>query len=267
MTVKNEMSQGADGADDKVDTGDVKSKPETKSTSYSGTKSSAKNKPEKKSGFLSRMILTVLLAFAVVAAYAYFYTPEKFNQYLSFDEASDSSSDQEVAGSAANQGHIPAATATTANYANNNMNPQQADWAAQQRADFEKRRAEFEKRNAANYAQQRQPTAPTEAPQWVKERQAEMEKQRAQYMKNMAEQQARWEESIKQNQMRMNPYQQHAAGNQPYNAQRPSMPYQQNMQYNPANQPPPPQYYNRPPMYNYPPNYYAPYGWQGNRYR
>jgi len=114
---------------------------------------------------------------------------------------------------------------------------------------------------------------PTEPPQWVKDRQAEMEKQRAQYMKDMAEQQARWEENMKRNQMQMNPYQQPPANTQPYNAQQPPMPYQKNQQYNPANQPPP-QYYNRQPMYNYGPNYapnygpnYAPYGWQGNRYR
>ena len=171
MTAKNEMSQGADGADDKtnVDSEDIKST--TKSTSNSGAKSSVMSKPEKKSGLLSRMVLTVLLAFTVVLTYAYFYMPDKFNQYLSFNDSSSSSSAQEVVGSVDNQGHIPAASVPVANYASANSNQQQPGWAAQQRANFEKRRAEFEKRNAANYAQQWQPTVPSEPPQWVKDRQ------------------------------------------------------------------------------------------------
>jgi len=269
MTSKNEMSQSANIAGDKQSDADTKeTKQDTKSTGYAGAKSSANKKPAKKSGVLSRMILTILLAFTVLIAYAYFYMPDEFNQYLSFNDTSEPTSEQGLSSGVNNSDSVPAAPVTS--YAMNNQT-QQADWAAQQRTDFEKRRAEFQKRNAENYAQQRQPMMQTEPPQWVKDRQAEMEKQRAQYMKNMAEQQARWEENMKRNQMQMSPYQQ-----QPYNQQQadmgyqqnqqPAMQYQHNQRFNPANQPPPPQYYARPPTYNYPPNY-APYGWQGNGYR
>jgi len=285
MTSKNEMSQSADTAGDKQPDADTKgSKQDTKSTAHTGAKSSASKKPEKKSGLLPRMILTILLAFFVLTVYAYFYMPDKFNQYLSFNDTSEAVNEQGVSGDATNPDFVPAAP--VANYAMNNQS-QHDDWAAQQRAEFEKRRAEFQNRNSENYAHQRQSMSPAEPPQWVKDRQAEMEKQRAQYMKDMAEQQARWEENMKRNQMQMNPYQQYPANSQPYNAQQapmpnqynqqppmpyqqPAMPYQQNQQYNPANQPPPPQYYNRPPAYNYGPNYapnYPPYGWQGNGYR
>jgi len=268
MTSKNEMSQSANIAGDKQSDADTKeTKKDTKSTGYAGARSSTNKKPEKKSGVLSRMILTILMAFTVLIAYAYFYMPDEFNQYLSFNDTSQSTNTQGNSADVTNPDFVPVAPA--ANYAMNNQT-QRADWAAQQRTDFEKRRAEFQKRNAENYPQQRQPMMQTEPPQWVKNRQAEMEKQRAQYMKNIAEQQARWEESMKRNQMQMSPYQQ-----QPYNQQQaamgyqqnqqPAMQYQHNQQYNPANQPPP-QYYARPPAYNYPPNY-APYGWQGNGYR
>ena len=277
MTSKNEMSQSADIAGDKKSDADTKeTKQDTKSTGYAGAKSSANKKSAKKSGILSRMILTILLAFFVLTVYAYFYMPDEFNQYLSFNDTSEPTSEQGLSSGVNNSDSVPAALVT--NYAMNNQT-QQADWAAQQRADFEKRRAEFQNRNNENYSQQRQlqqrhPMAQTEPPQWVKDRQAEMEKQRAQYMKHMAEQQARWEESMKRNHMQMSPYQQQGNTGQPYNAQQPVMryqqnqqpvmQYQQNQQYNPANQPP--QYYSRPPAYNYPPNY-APYGWQGNGYR
>ena len=275
MTSKKEMSQSADTADDKQSDADIKeTKQDTKSTGYARSKSSANKKPAKTSGVFSRMILTILLACLVLVVYAYFYMPDKFNQYLSFNDTSESTNGQGMSSGVTNSDSVPVPAVPVANYAMNNQT-QQADWAAQQRTDFEKRRAEFQNRNAKNYAQQRQPMAQTEPPQWVKDRQAEMEKQRAQYMKNMAEQQARWEESMKRNQMQMNPYQQPTANAQSYTAQQPAMRYQQNQQpimqhqqnqyYNPANQPPP-QYYGRPPAYNYPPNY-APYGWQGNGYR
>ena len=270
MTSKNEMSQKSDTRGDKDPDVDTKeTKQESKSTGYAGAKYSANKKHEKKSGVLSRMLITILLAFTVLVVYAYFYMPDKFNEYVYFNDSSESNNGQAVSNDADNSGLIPATPAE--NYAMNNQ-AQQADWAAQQRANFEKRRAEFQNRHAENYAQQRQaqqrqPMAQTEVPQWVKDRQADMEKQRAQYMKNMAEQQARWEESMKRNQMQMNSYQQPAT-----NAQQPAMRYQQNQQpamqyqqYNPANQPPP-QYYNRPPVYNNAP-YQAPYGWQGNGYR
>jgi len=279
------MSQGAD---DKADVGSTDKQQDKKTSADNAYKSSATHKNEKKSGFFSPMLITVLLAFAVIIAVTYYYMPDKFNQYLSFSSASESeaSTDADVVVSAQssseNQGFVP--TAPAANYASNN-HLQQANWAAQQRADFDKRRAEFAKRSADNRPQQWQSATPSEPPQWIKDRQAEMEKQRAQYMKDMAEQQAKWEESYKRNQMRMNPYQQQAVNNQPYYGQRPVMPNQppqQNnpvnqppQQYNPANQPPqqynpanqpPPQYYYRPPAYNYAP-YYAPYGWQGYGYR
>ena len=263
------MSQGAD---DKADVGSTEKTQDKKTSADNAYKTSAVHKDEKKSGMLSSMLLTILLALVVVVVFAYYYMPDKFNQYLSFTSASESEALTEDAAQSSSDtsGFVP--TAPAANYASNNqMQQQQADWAAQQRADFDKRRAEFQKRNAANYSQQWQPATPPEPPQWVKERQAEMEKQRAQYMKEMSEQQAKWAEAYKQNQMnqmnQMNPYQQNPANNQPYNnnTQRPVMPYQQYPHYNPANQPPP-QYYSRPPAYNYAP-YYAPYGWQGNRYR
>ena len=275
MTAKNEMSQGAD---DKADVGSTEKTQDKKTSADNAYKASAVHKNEKKSGMLSSMLLTILLALAVVIFVAYYYMPDKFNQYLSFSSASeseastesDASNEAAAQSSSGNQGFVP--TAPAANYASNNqMQMQQADWAAQQRADFDKRRAEFQKRRADSRPQQWQSSTPAEPPQWVKERQAEMEKQRAQYMKEMSEQQAKWEENFKRNQMnqmnQMNPYQQNAANNQPYNynAQRPVMPYPQNQQYNPANQPPPQNYY-RQPAYNYAP-YYAPYGWQGNGYR
>jgi len=134
MTRKNEMRQRADNrGDKKTDNDSKKSEQDSKSTGHAGVKSSANKKPDKKSGVMSRMLLTIILACAVLVAYAYFYMPDTFNQYLSFSSAAESNAAESNNGqelsSAANtsQDYVP--TAPVANYAMNNQ-AQQDEWAS-----------------------------------------------------------------------------------------------------------------------------------------
>ena len=251
MTSKNELGINAENSGENDDS--VKKENNDKSNNQDSV-SSSKQQDDKKSSWASPMLITIVLALSVVAAIVYVYMPDEFNRYLSSDDSSNSS---DVATSdTQNNGQQQFSDAPNSMVMNGTSQANHQDWAAAQRADFEKRRAEFQQRNAVNYDTQ-WASKPPEPPQWVKDRQVEIEKQRAvmekqreQYIQEMVKQQNRWANNQGYNQPVQNAYQQNTAVNNRSHLQPQQFtPYGHNQAYNPYYRQARP-YYPQAPMYN-----------------
>lgn len=280
MTNKNVNGQSAEVVDNDTEEVNNKNSDDShKDTAYTAHKTQS----EKHTRWFSPMLITILLALPLAAVIAYIYMPDELSQYFVSENNTETAGISDSANKPTNTDYIPTAgglntqpgsntqnvpaSVATTSATNSQPHASPSDWAAQQRADFERGRAEFLKRNADGYAKQWPSAEAPEPPQWVKDRQqqmqqqyAAMQKQREQYMKQMQEQQARWGNYQNPHQPTLSQDQQDLAVNR--QPQQSMMPYTQGYPVNPYNQQP--RNYQPAPAYYYGP-YARPYAYPGYR--